>query len=97
MLQDILTGLLEVGVTTATILESQGMGAAVMDRLSIFSGFRDLWRGDLGYNKTLFTVVEDEVVDELVRVVKDILSGSDSPSKGVLFTLPVGRLERLSG
>jgi len=96
MLQDVLTGLLEVGVTTATILESQGMGQAVMDRLSIFSGFRDLWRGELGYNKTLFTVVEDDVVLELAAVVKDILSSSDSLSKGIIFSVPVGHFIRLS-
>ncbi len=96
MLQDVLTGLLEVGVTRATIFESQGMGTAVMDRLSIFSGFRDLWRGNLGYNKTLFTVVEDDIVEELGRVVKDILSSSDSQSKGVLFSVPVSNLIKLS-
>ena len=96
MLQDVLTGLLEVGVTTATIFESQGMGQAVMDRLSIFSGFRDLWRGELGYNKTLFTVVEDDVVQELAKVVKDILSSSDSLSKRIIFSVPVGHFIRLS-
>ncbi|MCZ7585971.1 MAG: hypothetical protein M5R36_23085 [Deltaproteobacteria bacterium] len=95
-LQDVLTGLLEVGVTTATIFESQGMGRAVMDRLSIFAGFRDVWKGNLGYNQTLFTVVEDGLVDEIVRVVKDIFAAGNAPGKGVLFTLPVSSFHRLS-
>ncbi|MCB1154925.1 MAG: hypothetical protein H6684_03965 [Deltaproteobacteria bacterium] len=95
-LQDVLTGLLEVGITTATIIESQGMGRAVMDNLSIFAGFRDLWSGNLSYNHTLFTVVDDEKVEELIPVVKDILAPGDSPSKGVLFTLPVARLVKFT-
>ena len=96
-LQDVLTGLLEVGITTATIVESQGMGRAVMDNLSIFAGFRDIWRGNLGFNQTLFTVVEDNIVDELVDVLKDILGEDDeAEAKGVLFTVPVGRFIKLS-
>lgn len=95
-LQDVLTGLLEMGITRATILESQGMGRAVMDRLSIFAGFRDIWSGNLGFNYTLFTVVEDNQVDELVRTVKDMLADSESSRRGALFTMPVGRFEKLS-
>lgn len=97
MLQDVLTGLLELGITTATIVESQGMGRIVMDRLSIFAGFRDIWSGNLGYNYTLFTIIEDdELIDELVTVVKDMLSNHENPSKGVLFTVPVGTMVKLS-
>ena len=96
MLQDILTGLLEVGVTRATIVESQGMGRAVMDRMSIFAGFRDIWGGNIGYGYTLFTVVEDKIIDELVRAIKDILADRKVQNKGVLFTLPVGRFENLT-
>ncbi len=97
MLQDILTGLLEEGVTRATIVESQGMGGVVMDRMSIFAGFRDLWSGNLGYGHTLFSVVEDNQVDGIVRSLQDILADGESEGRGVLFTMPVSRFERLKG
>ncbi len=95
-MQDVLTALLEVGVTRATIVESQGMGRAVMDRLNIFAGFRDIWSGNLGYGHTLFTIVEDDQVDEIAKAVKDILADIDVESKGVLFSLPVGTFVSLS-
>lgn len=94
-LQDVLTALLEVGVTRATIVESQGMGRAVLDRLSIFAGFRDIWSGNLGYGHTLFTIVEDGEVEEIIKAVKDILEDSNAEGRGILFTLPVGRFVSL--
>ena len=96
-LQDILTGLLEEGVTRATIMESQGMGGVVMDRLSIFAGFRDLWSGNLGYGHTLVSVVEDDQVDDIVRSLQDILADGEDAGRAVLFTMPVSRFERLKG
>ena len=95
-MQDVLTGLLEMGITRATIMESQGMGRVVMDKMSIFAGFRDIWSGNLGYNHTLFTLIDDDMVDEVIRVVEDILSGVDAKSKGILFTFPVSRYVQLS-
>ena len=88
-LQDVLTALLEVGITRATIVESQGMGRAVMDRLSIFAGFRDIWTGNLGYGYTLFAIVDDFQMDDLIASVKDIMADSPSESNGVLFSVPV--------
>lgn len=96
MLQDVLTAMLEVGITRGTIVESQGMGRAVMDRLSIFAGFRDLWSGNLGYSYTLFTAIEDDQVDELYGAIKDVMADSESRSKGVLFTVPVGTFKTLN-
>lgn len=96
MLQDVLTGLLEEGITRATIVESHGMGRAVMDRLSIFAGFRDLWKGNLGYNFTLFVAIEDKMVEPLIETIQDILSTNKSKSKGVLFTIPISHFVKLS-
>ena len=96
ILQDVLTGLLEEGITTATILESQGMGRVVMDKMSIFAGFRDLWSGNLGYGHTLFAILEDDQVDRVIRAIRDLLDSVEAQNKGILFTLPVGRFERLS-
>jgi nitrogen regulatory protein P-II 1 len=96
ILQDVITGLLEEGITTATIIESQGMGRVVMDKMSVFAGFRDLWSGNLGYGHTIFAIIDDEQVDQVIKAVKDILASEASKSRGVLFTLPVGRFEKLS-
>lgn len=95
-LQDVLTGLLELGVTSATIIESQGMGKIVGENVSIFAGFRDLWSGSKDFNHTLFAVIEDDQVQEAVSIIKDILSVEKSESRGVLFTIPVSNFFKLS-
>jgi nitrogen regulatory protein P-II 1 len=96
-LHDVLTGLVEIGITTATILESQGMGSVVSASMSVFAGFRDLWAGSGKYNYTVFAVLEDEMVDEAVRVTDDIMRGFPEKGKGVMFTLPVGSFRKFAG
>jgi len=90
--QDVLTALLEVGITTATVIESQGMGRVVTEQMPIFAGFRNLWSGARPYNKTIFTVVDDEKAEEAMHALRDAMFGGRQDArgaKGVLFTVPV--------
>ena len=95
-LQDVLTGLVEIGITRATVLESQGMGSIVSSSMSVFAGFRDLWAGSGDFNHTIFTIVEDDLVDEALRVVKDIMAEYPEKGRGAAFTLPVSRFQKFS-
>ena len=45
------------------------------------------------YNKTIFTVIEDEnVLNDAVKAVKKILGDMEKPGVGLMFTLPVGKI-----
>lgn len=96
-LHDVLTAFVEAGCTTATVLESQGMGRIISQDVPIFAGFRHLFAGSKPYNYTIFAVVDDAaLVQRLVRVVRDVLSEVQEEAKGILFTVPVSSFARLS-
>ncbi len=87
--RDVLTALMEAGITTATIIESQGMGKVVSEQIPIFAGFRNLWGGANPYNTTVFTVVRDEVLDDALALVEEVMFVESANPRGVIFTLPV--------
>jgi nitrogen regulatory protein PII len=90
-LEEILTYFLEEGVSGATIVESEGMGRVLSQEVPIFAGFRDFFALSKPFNRTIFSVVPDELVEPLGEGIGQILGGWDKTGSGVLLTLPVGR------
>lgn len=95
-LDEILDAFVDVGVKGATILDSQGMGSALAntDRNGPFFGaLRNLMDNARPFNKTIFTVIEDEeVLERAVKEVKEILGGMEEHGVGLMFTLPLGKV-----
>ncbi|HZK33588.1 MAG TPA: hypothetical protein VFC60_03715 [Tissierellaceae bacterium] len=95
-LDEILDAFVEIGVRGATILDSQGMGSALSKSgkdIPFFGGLRALLDNTRPYNKTVFTVIEDEeTLDKAVKEVKKILGNMSEPGVGLMFTLPVGEI-----
>lgn len=95
-LDDILDAFVDVGVKGATILDSQGMGSALSDggkNLPFIGSLRNLLNEARPYNKTIFTVIEDdEILEDAVKAVKEILGDMDKPGVGLMFTLPIGKI-----
>ena len=90
VVREVLTALIEAGITTATVIESQGMGKFVAEQMPIFAGFRHLWGGANPYNTTLFTVVNDEQLAEALPLVEEVMFEDKTGPRGVVFTIPVG-------
>lgn len=99
-LDDILDAFIEVGIKGATILDSQGMGSALADGYQDIPFFGTLrtWLDDARpYNKTIFTVVEDEeVLRAAIEAVENILGDMTKPGVGLMFTLPVGSIHGMT-
>lgn len=96
-LDDILDCFVEIGVKGATIIDSQGMGSAITNSgrgsEAMFGAIRSFLDNARPYNKTIFTVIEDEeMLAEAVKIVKEILGDINKPGKGMMFTLPVGNI-----
>lgn len=96
-LEAILDSFVEIGVKGATILDSQGMGSAITNSGSghepFFGAIRSFLDNSRPYNKTIFTVIEDEeVLLKAVHAVKYILGDINKPGVGMMFTLPVGNI-----
>lgn len=96
-LEDVLDKFVEIGVKGATILDSQGMGSAITNsgqrNEPFFGSIRNYISNSRPYNKTIFTVIEDdEILETAIKETKKILGDINKPGVGMMFTLPVGNI-----
>lgn len=95
-LDDILSGFIEVGVSGATILDSQGMGSTIVNNqntnIPLFGALRMLLEDSHPYSKTIFTVLEnEELVEKTVAVVQEVVGDISNSGVGFMFTVPIGK------
>ena len=96
-LEDVLEALVKSGVTGATIIDSQGMGSALMSyenvEAPIFGSLKTFFDREHPYNKTIFTIVEsEELLDQAIESVRGVVGDLDKPNEGLLFTVPLGEV-----
>jgi len=96
-LDDILAKFVDVGVSGATILHSQGMASAIVNsdnnKISLFSALKSIIENIHPYNKTIFTVLEnEELVEKAVSAVQSVIGKVSSPGIGFMFTVPIGKI-----
>jgi nitrogen regulatory protein P-II 1 len=91
-LEEILSGLLELGVTGATVVNSEGMGRLLASEVPIFAGLEQLSSRTRPRNHTLFSVIDDDArVDRVVDLLQEVCGGLEQPATGIVFTVPVTR------
>ncbi len=89
LLEEILEVFLELNISGATILDSVGMGSILTRDVPIFAGFKNLMEGSRPANKTIITIVPDELVEKTVKAIEQVVGSLDEPGNGVVFVLPV--------
>lgn len=87
--EQVLEKFVELGVPGATIIDTVGMGRVLSQEIPIFAGFVDLMAGARPSNKTIFALVRDESLEDVVRGIEEVVGDLDQPGTGVVFTLPV--------
>lgn len=96
-LDEILSGLIELGVTGATIIDSEGMGRVLSHDIPIFAGLETLASRSRPQNQTIFSVIrEDEKLDAVIALLQEICGDFGRPGTGIAFTVPVGRVVGLA-
>jgi nitrogen regulatory protein P-II 1 len=96
-LDEILSGLIELGVTGATVLRSEGMGRVVSHDIPIFAGLDMLASRSRPQNQTIFSVIrDDETVDRVIALLQEICGNLEDPATGIVFTIPVNRVVGLA-
>ncbi len=93
---DILAGFLELGITGATVVNSEGMGHVLAQDVPIFAGLRSLTARSRPSNQTLFSVIEDDKVEQAIALIQEVCGSLESPGAGIVFTLPVARVVGLA-
>ncbi len=83
----------EIGVPGITVIESLGsrrMHDALRDDLPLMVSLRAVFETQETHNRTLFAVVDDEVIlDKAVQAAQQIVGDFAQPHTGILFTVPV--------
>lgn len=95
-LDEILSGFVELGVTGATIISSEGMGRLLSHDIPIFAGLQTLISRSRPQNRTIFSVVEDNKVEPALALLHDVCGDLDNPATGIAFLVPVTRVEGLA-
>lgn len=93
---EILSGFLELGITGATIIGSEGMGRLLSHDIPIFAGLQTLISGSRPQNRTIFSVIPKDRVDPAVELLQDVFGDLSSPATGIVFILPVERVVGLA-
>jgi nitrogen regulatory protein PII len=93
-LDDVLSGFLELGITGATIINSEGMARILTHDIPLFAGIQTLISSSRAQNYTIFSVIEDdEKVDSAFAVIQDVVGNMAEPGTGIVFTIPITRVE----
>jgi nitrogen regulatory protein P-II 1 len=87
-LEEVLEGLIEVGVTGATVVDSVGMGH-IIEYVPLFAGMKDTFRSSQPHNKMIFSVISDNQAPETLVMLETILACSQQKHKGIAFTMPI--------
>jgi len=96
-LDDVLAAFLEADITTATVIESQGMGRLLSQDMPIFASFRHLFAGSKPYSYTIVAPVADgRLIHEIVPLIRDVLADADQTDRGFVFSLPLSTFVNLS-
>lgn len=100
-LDDILDAFMDIGISGATIIDSQGMGSTLTDVNNTGEPFygvlKSMFDDSRPYNKTIFTVINNEVLlEKAVHAVKNIVVDIYEPGVGIMFTLPLRKTYGMS-
>ncbi|KAB3530068.1 hypothetical protein [Alkaliphilus serpentinus] len=98
-LDDILTEFVTIGIKGATILDSQGMASALVNRSEkspIFDSLRSFLYSSRPFNKTIFTIIEDEeLLEQAMDAVDKLVGDFNKKGVGIMFSIPIGKVRGL--
>jgi len=88
-LDEVLSGFLDLGITGATVVHSEGMGRLLPRDIPIFAGLQSLAATSRPQNRVVLSVVARSRVDAAVKLLQEVCGSLDAPGTGIAFTLPV--------
>ena len=95
-LDETLSGFVELGITGATILRSEGMGGLLAHEIPIFAGLQTLISGSRPQNCMVLSVIPTDKVADAITLLQEVVGSLDQPATGIAFTLPVDQIVGLA-
>jgi nitrogen regulatory protein PII len=92
-LERILAGFVELKITGATVISSEGMGRFVSrGELPVLAGLQSVIDAARPQNTTVFSVIDDpQKLKAAVAMIQQVCGDLGAPGTGIVFTVPVGR------
>ncbi len=87
MMDDLITALLDLGLSGATIIESKGMGALLREEMPIFAGLASMLPGHTG-SRLIFSATTRKQADDVFTFIEKELKPAERP---IAMTVPIGR------
>ncbi len=95
-LEEVLEGLVEIGVTGASIVDVRGMFEYLADEIPIFAGFRNLIEDKNPTNKMIISVMKDDAtVKEAMDTIEEIYGSFSNPNTGIMFSFDISNIRGL--
>ena len=63
------------------------------EEFNLFSSLKLLMNDGRAQKKTILTVLKSDMVDSAIKAIKSVVKDLDAPGGGIIFTVPVGRVE----
>ena len=95
-LDDILSGFLELGITGATIVNSEGMGRMLSHDIPIFAGLQTLISGSRPQNRMVLSLIPLDKVGPAIALLQEVCGNLDDPATGIVLTIPVDTVHGLA-
>jgi nitrogen regulatory protein PII len=96
-IEDLLAGFLDLGVTGATLIRSEGMGRVLSHDVPVFAGLQSLMARTRPRNTTILSVIEtQELLDRAIESAQQVCGDFNSPGTGILFTVKLDRIVGLA-
>ncbi|CAN5216758.1 hypothetical protein BH20GEM2_BH20GEM2_03330 [soil metagenome] len=93
---EILSGFVELGVTGATLISSEGMGRVLSHDVPIFAGLRGLAATSRPRNQTILSAIEDDKVDGVIKLLREVCGDLADPATGIVMTVALDRVVGLA-
>lgn len=92
-LEQVLAGFVELEITGATVISSEGMGRFVSQgALPVLAGLQSVIDAARPQNTTVFSVIADpRKLEAAVAMIQQVCGDLGAPGTGIVFTVPVGR------
>jgi len=92
-LLDLLNAWKASGVSGATVLFSTGMGrlhltSPLLDDLPLMPSLNDFYIHDETLSRTIFSIVDDGMVEKIITVTEQIVGDLNMPGSGILIVMP---------
>ena len=94
LLDDLLTGFLDLGVPGATVVETKGMGQIVRQDMPMFAGLADMFGESTG-SRLVMSVMPETMIENVFLLVKELTETIDKPNAMICFALPVDHFREI--